>query len=164
MKRPYPPSPHRNTVGIAPAIIVFLLPIGAHGGTYSPKTGSAPNTTEVSESELALLPAKGPYFICDDRVTEDRWKIERFVVPLKRHSDNPLLVTDYPWEGSGPSAACALYDPKDKMFKMWYSVFSKNAYENGLPYSYNACYAESRDGLKWQKPFLGLFDVSVHGF
>jgi hypothetical protein len=158
VKQPCPLSPHRNRACITPTIIVFLFPIVAYCGTYSPKTGSAPNTTEVSEEELALVPAKGPYFVCDDRVIEDRWKIERFVVQLKRYADNPIIVADYPWEGSGPNVTCALYDPKDEIFKIWYSVFSKKAYENGLPYSYNTCYAESRDGLKWEKPLLGLFD------
>jgi len=51
-----------------------------------------------------------------------------------------------------------LFDPQDRLFKMWYSVWSSNAYHNKLPFSYNVCYAESTDGISWRKPMLGLFD------
>ena len=37
---------------------------------------------QITKSELDLLPAKGPYFPCDERIIEDRWKVERFVVEV----------------------------------------------------------------------------------
>lgn len=105
-----------------------------------------------------LTAARGPYFVCDSRVTEDRWDTERFVMPPRRDSASPVLE-DYPWEGSGPHmGGTALYDPEDGLFKMWYSVFDRDAYDNRKPFSYNVCYAESKDGLHWVKPVLGVFD------
>jgi hypothetical protein len=37
-------------------------------------------------------------------------------------------------------------------------VFNANAYANRLPFSYNVCFAESEDGLVWQRPPLGVFE------
>ncbi|MCP4644971.1 MAG: hypothetical protein GY851_31305 [bacterium] len=102
---------------------------------------------------------KGPYFVCDDRVTEDRWLMERFTVPLRKHGGNPLVVKEYDWEGSGPlMGGSVLYDPEDAVFRMWYCVWSSHNYFNHLPFSYNMCYAESRDGIEWEKPALGVFE------
>ncbi len=116
-------------------------------------------TGAISQTEIALLPAKGPYFPCDERIIEDRWMVERFAVPLVKHPLNPLLIKDFPWEGIGPLlGGSVIYDPQDKKFKMWYCVWDEYAYYHHLPFSYNICYAESNDGLAWQKPILGLFD------
>lgn len=103
--------------------------------------------------------ATGPYFACDDRVIEDRWLVERVVVQPRRHPRNPLVERRYPWEGTGPYlGGSVLRDPEDDTFKMWYSVWNSHAYYNRLPFSYNVCYAESRDGISWERPALGVFD------
>jgi len=113
----------------------------------------------LSAEELAALPAKGPYFPVDERVIEDRWMIERFVVPLKRYAGNPLMTKSMPLEGTGPMAGgSVIFDHDDRKFKMWYSVFDLFAYKSNLPFSYNVCYAESNDGIRWERAPLGLFD------
>ena len=111
-----------------------------------------------SASKLSGLPAKGPYFPVDERIIEDRWELSRKVVPLQRHPSNPLFKGEHPWEGTGPAPQTVFRDPDDGLLKMWYGVWNKYNYENGLPFSYNICYAESSDGLKWNKPVLNLFD------
>jgi len=116
--------------------------------------------SEKAHADLAyrIQAAKGPYFLCDERVTEDRWLAERFVVPLKKHTANPLIVGVYPWEGTGPlMGGSVLYDPKDSKHKIWYGVWNRHNYFNKLPFSYNICYAESKDGIHWVKPALGVF-------
>ena len=57
------------------------------------------DTSQISTAELELLPVKGPYFPCDERIIEDRWKVERFVVDLQRYTGNPIMVKDQPIEG-----------------------------------------------------------------
>ena len=113
----------------------------------------------VSQSDPGNFPAKGPYFPVDDRIIEDRWQIERFVVPLEKHAQNPLITKDYTWEGTGPyMQGSAVYDKQDNLYKMWYLVWDNYAYYNNLRFSYNVCYAESKDGIAWRKPFLGIFN------
>jgi len=115
-------------------------------------------TAWLSAADMARLPAHGPYFPCDDRIIEDRWQVERFVVPLQRHPSNPLLVKEHVWEGTGPlMQGSVLFDPQDRRFKLWYLVWDEQAYREKKRFSYNVCYAESQDGLLWKKPKLGLF-------
>ncbi|RLD63180.1 MAG: hypothetical protein DRI84_10010 [Bacteroidetes bacterium] len=119
----------------------------------------------ISEKQLSMLPAKGPYFVIDDRIIEDRWMIERFVVPLEKYSDNPVVKKDLPWEGTGTLlGGTVLFDTEDNLFKMYYTIWNSHAYYNKLPFSYNIAYAESKDGMTWEKPTLDLFDLkgSIH--
>lgn len=112
-----------------------------------------------SESDYGVSAAHGPYFACDKRVVEDRWLVERFIVPPQRYANNPVVTREFPWEGTGPHlGGSVLVDPEDGLFKMWYTVWNKEAYYNHLPFSYNVCYAESDDGLQWRKPKLGVFE------
>ena len=123
----------------------------------SPDEAASPGH-DVDDS-YRVSAAKGPYFLCDRRVVEDHWLVERFVVRPKRHPKNPLIVREHPWEGSGPHmGGSVIWDPDTGRFMMWYSVWNRHAYENGLPFSYNVCYAESEDGITWRKPALGVFD------
>ncbi|MBX3437258.1 MAG: hypothetical protein KF861_07210 [Planctomycetaceae bacterium] len=120
---------------------------------------SAAVSAEDSTSQIAA--AKGPYFLVDPRVIEDRWLVERFVVPPVRHTENPLFVAQHAWEGTGPHAGgSVLRDPQTGQFLMWYSVFNPDAYQNRKPFSYNVCLAESDDGLSWNRPHLGIFDYA----
>jgi len=63
-----------------------------------------------------------------------------------------VLKPDKPWEREGAAPAAApfsdgvFYDPKDKLFKMWYVG----------GYIASTCLATSRDGIHWEK---ALFDV-----
>jgi hypothetical protein len=137
--------------------IVFLsVSITSCSDNQKEKIEIREQTTEV---KMDQLPTKGPYFMVDERIIEDRWMIERFTVPLQKHPDNPVLVKELPWEGTGPlMGGTVIFDPKDKMFKMWYLVWDAHSYFNKLPFSYNVCYAESNDGIAWEKPLLNLFD------
>ena len=68
------------------------------------------------------------------------------------HPDNPVLKPDKSWECEEAARAAApfsdgvFYDPKDKLFKMWYMG----------GYIASTCLATSRDGIHWEKP---SFDV-----
>ena len=72
------------------------------------------------------------------------------------------MEANRPWERDGGSGVCllggtVLYDEEDRLFKMWYRA---EILERRQPaeYRYLSCYATSRDGLKWEKPDLGLAD------
>ena len=117
-----------------------------------------PSLAAAADANYRITAAHGPYFVCDRRVVEDYWNVERFVSPLVRHTRNPLIVREFPWEGTGPHmGGSVLRDPEKGRFRMWYSVFNRHAYDDKLPFSYNVCYAESDDGLTWRKPVLGVF-------
>jgi len=65
---------------------------------------------------------------------------------------NPVSKADRPWETSGKSYFVApqhgrvLYDPSDRLFKMWYLT------EGGVNSFKSIGYATSKDGIDWKKP------------
>ena len=85
----------------------------------------------------------------------------------------PVMVHDAPWEGNGCDYHNFFFDPDWKgvrgdrpagMFRMYYlGWWMPNGDPSCTPGTgIHVCYAESRDGLSWEKPSLGLaaFDGS----
>jgi hypothetical protein len=67
--------------------------------------------------------------------------------------EEPALHFNAPWEGRYSAYATVLND--NGLFRMYY---------RGLPSAEKGtsavtCYAESRDGIHWEKPSLGLFEI-----
>ena len=73
---------------------------------------------------------------------------------FERVQSDPVMVSEYPWEGFSVMNPCVLYE--DGMYKMWYAA--------GETYEPNALgYAESKDGLNWQKKkFNPIFACDPH--
>ncbi|MBI2194659.1 MAG: hypothetical protein HYU36_21990 [Planctomycetes bacterium] len=71
------------------------------------------------------------------------------------------LEFDRPWEGVHPYYVSVLQD--GDTFKMWYrGVDSEKRGEVGMKDGYDhewTCTAESRDGIHWSRPSLGLFEI-----
>mgnify|MGYP002623428361 CR=1 FL=1 len=69
-----------------------------------------------------------------------------------------VLVTDEPWEGN----TCAYYTifRDGDIFRMYYrgSHYNEETRMSGHPEV--TCYAESKDGIHWTKPQLGLFEFN----
>ncbi len=125
-----------------------------------------PERWPPERKELAREPMRVPYLQEPPKIIPidvgrqlfvDDFLIER--TTLKRsyhvpeyHPANPILRPDKPWEQQDAARAAApfsdgvFYDPKDKLFKMWYMG----------GYIASTCLATSRDGLHWDKP---SFDV-----
>lgn len=65
-------------------------------------------------------------------------------VRFTRTSDKPVLRAELPWEEKNVMCPSVLWDEGRQLFRMWYSA--------GEQYEPNAIgYAESRDGLVWEK-------------
>ncbi len=72
-----------------------------------------------------------------------------------------VLVTDKPWEGN----TCAYYtvfrdtdSSGNEVFRMYYRGSSRDPEIRGHAHRQVTCYAESRDGVHWTRPNLGLFE------
>lgn len=70
----------------------------------------------------------------------------------KPQSHEVVLSNDMPWESS--TAYFAVFRD-EKLFRMYYRGFHHGTGEQAL--GEPMCYAESRDGINWNKPELGLF-------
>jgi len=91
--------------------------------------------------------------------------LQRVVNPPRRHPDNPLIVPDEPWERACSIYGTAMYDEAMNRFRLWYLIspadrdlqpISMDGYERP-PHSTLVGYAESDDGITWNKPNLGQF-------
>lgn len=98
----------------------------------------------------------------DDLLLAEHSRISKFVYRPEKYPKNPVLVADRPWEletadaipGVQLDAQSSLYDPTDKLFKMWYlpRVWKNN--------HAGWCYATSKDGYNWEKPDLGIYEFN----
>lgn len=66
-----------------------------------------------------------------------------------------VLVKEHPWEGEGLGHVSVFQD--GEIYRMYYGGYHKPpGFSNEKDQVF--CYAESRDGVHWQKPRLGLFE------
>ena len=68
-------------------------------------------------------------------------------VHFTRRSKNPVLIPERPHEGYSVMNPYVAWDAKRAVWRMWYA--SGETYEPNV-----LCYAESKDGLKWEKSLL----------
>jgi hypothetical protein len=90
----------------------------------------------------------------------DDWLIERLDgAALRAHRPEPaevVLTCDAPWEGN-TSAYFTLFADGDR-FRMYYRGSHWDEEQKKAAHPEFTCYAESRDGIHWTKPSLGLFE------
>ncbi|MBQ9131147.1 MAG: hypothetical protein IJX62_01575 [Clostridia bacterium] len=65
-----------------------------------------------------------------------------------------VLVCDRPYEGNGTDFFTVLKD--DDRYRMYYEGWGLR----DKPFNIRLCYAESRDGIHWEKPDLGLVEYN----
>jgi hypothetical protein len=88
----------------------------------------------------------------------DDYVVERFEGNAALHVHKPggrevVLATDKPWEEE--TAGYFAVSREDSTYRMYYRAHHHGSGEK--PRGEPMCYAESRDGLHWVKPNLGLF-------
>jgi len=100
-----------------------------------------------------------PQFVHDLYIVDTTWSLKPKGEPVKRvlhqptkHPANPLIT------GDDPSHLWVLRED-DGRFRMWYQANAKNPPGSKLKgnYSISVAYAESKDGVHWEKPALDLF-------
>ena len=94
------------------------------------------------------------YLFVDDRWIDSSYEVTHELPEPEMEKLNPVLVADKPWESRGNLYGTLLLD--DGQFRMWYQVYNSGAEDSR--YSTAVAFAESQDGIHWEKPALGLFD------
>lgn len=87
-------------------------------------------------------------YLIDSRLTDAELSVN------KPQRVGTAMVLDKPWEGS---RTCYFHVFKDEdIYRMYYTV---TPHGRPLPgEGLYACYAESRDGVKWERPELGIYE------
>ena len=91
--------------------------------------------------------------LVDDHFVLYRPGTERILHRPIRHSQNPLVVCDKPWE-AGTIAYCSVHrESESEKHQLWYQAWHPTE-------GAHLCYAVSDDGLRWVKPTLGLIEFN----
>jgi hypothetical protein len=109
-----------------------------------------------------------PQFFVDDYMVDNRFAINyenespemvlRVFHQPKKYEKNPLWLD----KDGGPAWVTVERDPKSGTFRMWYQAAHRrpNALggDNEPDYETVIAYAESHDGIHWNRPRLGLVE------
>ena len=102
------------------------------------------------------------YFL-DDTVLEWVKNVKRTSHRATKHAGNPVLKRDRPWEVFPHfNTTVTMIREPDGTFRCWYLDVSTSDFEGGAaehrmrPW---ISYAESSDGIRWEKPSLGAVVV-----
>jgi len=104
----------------------------------------------------------GRHLLAHSALIEDRRGVERRLTPPVRQSE-PVLAPEHPWENRSVFNPTILADPATGRLRMWYLTMPLRI--PGVPYPfapYTLLYAESDDGLHWEKPLLGIVPDGGH--
>ena len=108
--------------------------------------------TTIAAAQPTNVPQwnRAKYLLLDSRIIDTVSGAQLKLGTVTKHPANPMFGDDRPWEGVldnlYPNVA---YDGQADLYKCWYH---SDYPHNGL------CYAQSKDGLTWKKPALGLVD------
>lgn len=93
------------------------------------------------------------YLFIDDSYVLNIHNLRRTTNQAAKHSE-PILRMDAPWDTTRDefSAVNVVYDPHDKMFKMWYGVSNRMVDWGGM--TREIAYATSPDGIHWERQIL----------
>lgn len=137
----------------------FASPAQAQSVRFvTPATPPVPGTLDIGDRRQLFL---------DDRLVAEATRIAAFTRRPDKAGSNPILTADREWEigDAGPDLSgiqitgqAVLYDDEEKLFKMWYLANIASPHPGEQYARRPLCYAISRDGLKWEKPELGLIE------
>ena len=93
--------------------------------------------------------------------------LRRTVHRPRKHPANPVVPADRPWENMASVYGTTLYDERVGRFRMWYLIGCASDGEftdettgerYPVPQTTRVGYAESADGVAWDKPNLGQLE------
>ena len=105
------------------------------------------------------MPCRTELFL-DDELIEMTASVSRVIHQPTKHRLNPVLRPDQWWEGDCVLPLAQLYDPEEKLFKCWYRTGPLRSPEKIDGHSSYTGYAVSEDGVHWEKPHLGVFELA----
>jgi hypothetical protein len=140
-----------HVIAFSPAYSAFML------NQTSGNNSVIDTTLDNSSGTIINIGSRRELFVDDYLI--DKWnKLElRLHLPVKKEI---VMVYDNPWEGSGSDFQVVFND--GGIIRMYYTaaqLTNTDGTRMGGHPSF-ACYAESKDGIKWSKPDLGLFEFN----
>ncbi|WP_428938264.1 hypothetical protein [Fontivita pretiosa] len=131
---------------------------GAAAATAQVKTDAAAGQSPKQPARQDLIDiGSARQLFCDERFIDAPERISIAMNPPAKLG--PVLKPDRPWEDFRLTSYFTVVDD-GKLARMYYSCFSHDQWNTPGAWDKHAylCYAESTDGLHWDKPELGLVE------
>ena len=139
----------------------FMKAAGAGAAMFAAGETSAQNAASPATipGDDSRVPYRTELFL-DNQMLEATPGVSRRLHPAKKHLLNPVIRCDRWCDGDYMEPYTTMYDDEEKLFKMWARAGSdgKAGYVGG-----NAAYMlyfTSADGVRWDKPDLGIVEVA----
>lgn len=126
--------------------------------------------TGIAFGKEAVSISDGPQLFLDDYLTEHMSGLTRIMNQPVKSACNPVISQTEPWEKRMVTTyGTVLFDPAINKYRCWY-LANEFRDGNGLPdepkydetVKYTTCYAESEDGINWNKPLVGAKPFRGH--
>jgi hypothetical protein len=119
----------------------------------------------VRAAQSAVIPTIGDaaQLFVDGDYVEQLDNVTRVFHAAEKHSANPVLRKEKPWETLRGTWGTVLYDDEEGLFKAWYGGQGRSTGINKPGFQrrrHVLCYATSPDGVAWQRPELGMHEVT----
>ena len=117
-------------------------------GCRAEEKGQQPIHLDTPEQAIVRDIGSLKQLFIDDYIIAEMEALTKTFHPTKKYPENPIFTPETPWEKKmefGIPLNRVLYDEKEQVHKMWYG-------------DQTLCLATSKDGIKWERPNLGLVD------
>ena len=97
----------------------------------------------------------GKQLFIDDYIIAELDGVRKALNQPVKHPKNPLIVRDRPSDGNSVGYGAVVYDPGDRLFKLWYNMWvipEGVEYRDHGNHETHTGYATSPDGITWTKP------------
>jgi hypothetical protein len=121
------------------------------GRTWGKEDSAPPTAPEAAFTTELFL---------DNHLIEVTPGVSRRLHPAKKHLLNPVVRCDRWCDGNNLQPYTTMYDPEDKLFKMWARAGSVGSSDYLDGHAAYMLYFTSRDGVHWEKPDLGLASIA----
>ncbi|MGE3315289.1 MAG: hypothetical protein AB7O26_09245 [Planctomycetaceae bacterium] len=125
----------------------------------------AGKTTVGEEVAVAAKPdrRREPYLtelFLDNELLEATPSVSRRLHPPKKHLLNPVVGCERWCDGNILEPYTTMYDEEDKLFKMWARSGSDSKSERVGGNAAYMTYFTSKDGVRWDRPDLGVVEIA----
>ncbi len=114
------------------------------------------------ENHFEIIGNQTQYFL-DDSIIEWVKNIKRTHHVAEKYNGNPVIRRDQPWEAwLHFNTTVTLLRDENGRFRCWYTDVTNLSFEGGgadALYKPKLSYAESTDGIHWEKPNLGMVKI-----